>query len=797
MKRHEIRFLRIVFFVAVLGASAPVEGFVLLPPVPASNDLSYIKVARITSGHRTWRKSTTQGSQFASLGRHGTSVQHNAEIGEQEQDEVDESYTDQTKTVPKTSIWNQRFHQLSFYKREQGDCRVKLSHSDPALSFWVLRQRRRYQKGKLPQEKVEKLNTLNFEWDHCRQTWEGRYSELKRFSRRYGDTFIPNLEEFSELYRWVIQQRFQMKLYQEGEQSTLNDDRVNALKSIDFCFQNTRGTEAQLWEKRLRALQNYKAMNGNCLVPFFSEDYLNLGRWAKKQCFLNRKGKLSLERRRRLEALDVEWFRSTLSWNERYIQLQHFRNIHGNCLVPNIGSYKSLYSWVQYQRRQCRLHSSGGRSFLTVERLRAVEDLGLELDPEDSPRTRLNQDLLWKARVDQLCKYKQMHGNCLVSRRNNVFPQLGIWVTRQRTLFRLNKLSKDRVGELTELGFDWGRQRETWDTRFEQLSGFYSKHGNFRIPNDEGTRALIEWTRQQRHQYKLFKKGDKCFLNAHQVEALNSLDFFAAEIPKRLSWQERYNELKLYKEKHGDCMVPRPYDPTLAQWVENQRKAYRSRSGPHLKAEQITALEEIDFVWEVKEFEWNRNLQRLQELSRNRPRHGQLKLSSLDPHLQKWVFAKQRQVVRCNNGKSCSIPPEKMAAIEKLRLPFLGGKANSTFSERYEELLQYRLQHNNCDVPQQYKENPSLGLWVKSQRAQYHKMARGKKSNMTPVRVARLEEIGFNWVAPSKFDEREPAMFEELIIKSERRADKEAQSNDLLFHWREKFKKLQRDEKKV
>ena len=38
-------------------------------------------------------------------------------------------------------------------------------------------------------------------------------------------------------------------------------------------------------------------------------------------------------------------------------------------------------------------------------------------------------------------------------------------------------------------------------------------------------------------------------------------------------WEEYYNRLRLYKEKYGDCLVPRKFDqdPKLATWVELQR----------------------------------------------------------------------------------------------------------------------------------------------------------------------------------------------------------------------------------
>lgn len=50
-----------------------------------------------------------------------------------------------------------------------------------------------------------------------------------------------------------------------------------------------------------------------------------------------------------------------------------------------------------------------------------------------------------------------------------------------------------------------------------------------------------------------------------------------------------------------------------------------------------------------------------------------------------------------------------------------------------------------CHVPTKYKQNTALGRWVSTQRAEYKKYCEGEKSNMTPDKIRRLEEVGFAW----------------------------------------------------
>ena len=59
------------------------------------------------------------------------------------------------------------------------------------------------------------------------------------------------------------------------------------------------------------------------------------------------------------------------------------------------------------------------------------------------------------------------------------------------------------------------------------------------------------------------------------------------------------------------------------------------------------------------------------------------------------------------------------------------------------QLLAYRQQHGNCNVPLKYKENTnSLGFWVGYQRQEYYWYQNGYKSSMTKERIAKLEKVG-------------------------------------------------------
>lgn len=67
------------------------------------------------------------------------------------------------------------------------------------------------------------------------------------------------------------------------------------------------------------------------------------------------------------------------------------------------------------------------------------------------------------------------------------------------------------------------------------------------------------------------------------------------------------------------------------------------------------------------------------------------------------------------------------------------------WDQAFEELLKFRSAHGHCQVPHDFKENPSLSRWVKRQRYQNKLLKEGKPSTMSADRIERLDDIGFVW----------------------------------------------------
>ena len=67
----------------------------------------------------------------------------------------------------------------------------------------------------------------------------------------------------------------------------------------------------------------------------------------------------------------------------------------------------------------------------------------------------------------------------------------------------------------------------------------------------------------------------------------------------KLGWEERFEHLKAYRRKHGNCNVPCRYaaNPSLGRWVDNQRQSHKKGEIPD---DRVERLEGLGFKWVVK-----------------------------------------------------------------------------------------------------------------------------------------------------------------------------------------------------
>ena len=151
---------------------------------------------------------------------------------------------------------------------------------------------------------------------------------------------------------------------------------------------------------------------------------------------------------------------------------------------------------------------------------------------DDKERFRPYQFDQWHERYEELVKFQEEHGHCLVPHFYPTNQQLAQWVKRQRYQYKLkgtgrhSTLTEERLLKLESLGFIWHSHNLAWYERLQSLKGFKAKHGHCCVPSNYVDKALAIWVKGQRRQYKVYQKGmSKSTMTMERFQQLNSLGF--------------------------------------------------------------------------------------------------------------------------------------------------------------------------------------------------------------------------------------------------------------------------------
>mmetsp|Transcript_27279 Transcript_27279/g.42376 ORF Transcript_27279/g.42376 Transcript_27279/m.42376 type:complete len:746 (-) Transcript_27279:281-2518(-) len=249
-------------------------------------------------------------------------------------------------------------------------------------------------------------------------------------------------------------------------------DDVHAQKRRSVSHKYSLQNEKQ-WLDKLDELKKYCTEHGNCLVPQKYPLNPQLGTWVHKQRtqYANWKrdkpSQITTVRVKLLEEAGMDW--STVSvmqpkeegWQAMYEKLVAFQQANGHCLVPK--RYKpdsQLGEWVCNQRKHYGFLKKGKKTAMTVERIKALEEIGFVWDAS-SKCANQRDEARWLFMLEELKKYQTEKGDCLVPTKYAANPKLGNWVSNERRHYKLmldkrpTSMTEERKRKLEEVGFSW------------------------------------------------------------------------------------------------------------------------------------------------------------------------------------------------------------------------------------------------------------------------------------------------------------------------------------------------------
>jgi hypothetical protein len=354
-----------------------------------------------------------------------------------------------------------------------------------------------------------------------------------------------------------------------------DDNPVKVLKGKNKLIMSRKRT----WDEIYKALVAYKEQHGDCEVTQRYTGDRRLGEWVGNQ--RKERAKLSADQRKRLDKLGFDWAtrqeRVEFEWNEKFKRLKEYRQIYGDCKVPQSSVsvdeefthwVEELGSWVSVQRA----NSKKGK--LSSDRTSKLESLQFEwvcYNQSSNNRCTTYADEKWHHQYLKLVDFHKEHGHCIVKNFYDRDKSFGMWVMKQRHNNAEKAMPEDRKQLLDELGFVWKvdnfdadaslSQRE-WNEQLDRIIEFREQYGHCDVPYNFTKWRLGSWLSLQKTDAR---KGR---LDTRRIHKLLSVGVTWGK-NRDQRWEEHFLQLKAFKEKHGHCCVP-PSE-SIKGWINNQQ----------------------------------------------------------------------------------------------------------------------------------------------------------------------------------------------------------------------------------
>ena len=156
-------------------------------------------------------------------------------------------------------------------------------------------------------------------------------------------------------------------------------------------------------------------------------------------------------------------------------------------------------------------------------------------------------------------------------------------------------------------------QSKKWDQRYHELVAFKEQHGHTNVPTQYSeNKRLATWCIQQRTHHRFLRQGKQSSMTPMRIKKLDKIGFVWSTYGPSVSWETRYEQLKVYRNEHGHCNVPQRdpdrRDPTvpvgLGNWVTEQRRMHKGLICDTLTSkrtqDKIDLLDQLGFQWVLR-----------------------------------------------------------------------------------------------------------------------------------------------------------------------------------------------------
>lgn len=395
-----------------------------------------------------------------------------------------------------TSPWWDGYAAALRHHAEHGHLDVTFDYVDAQgypLGMWLVRRRSEHRGKKLSVERARLLEELGIIWSPLDRAWQEQCEQARAFWREHGH-LKPSQEQHKSLYRWLSKQRT------AKAEERLSEHQVRLLEELGIDW-SPESWHDQKWREGLEKAASFRSEHGHLKV---GKDELYqgfaLGAWLNSRRIERRKGTLSADRKKALDALGMIWEPTQQVWDEHFAALTTYRDQHGNVDVPHGYTTESglkLGGWVAHQRTR---HKKGR---LPEEQRRLLEELGMRWSMSETSMLAVLEDLE---------EFHRQHGHLRPERgyrgtrsQVDIAYRLGEW----RTAHEKGALPEATVKRLNALDSSWAERARkpyrTWEEALAAAKRVRAEYGHLDFPTtyvtEDGFR-LGSWLYRQRRSHK-------------------------------------------------------------------------------------------------------------------------------------------------------------------------------------------------------------------------------------------------------------------------------------------------------
>lgn len=364
------------------------------------------------------------------------------------------------------------------------------------LGVWCSNQRVLRNSENLLQERIDKLNELNFIWDARDDRWMSSYQITKAFYEKNGRLPVRSdtvsSDDLENVYHWVCQQRQQIK------NGALSSERIKLLEQIGFATESK--TADDLWYENFSLLAEFAAENHR--FPAISDSKESeltnkIYHWMLRQREYYKKGKLSEERIRKLESIGFVWDAKMDLWNRQFTLLKAF--VEQNHRPPTAKDKIQGAVIGQWYLKQKKMIDTGKLSPELCAKIQALNIL--EIDNYDA-----YNDSAWQKNFAALKQFLDEFHRLPYTDELYHGIELYQWLFMQKQRCRERKLKQEYIDMFSEIGIDIAcftssreMPRPSWMRTYTEYRTFLETM--HRRPSTK-EKKLYDWQVNMRLRYK-------------------------------------------------------------------------------------------------------------------------------------------------------------------------------------------------------------------------------------------------------------------------------------------------------